>query len=52
MPVKKFLQKSACAGRLACDTFSSAKEFLFGVKNYNLSSLAKDTIEEGASKYR
>jgi len=51
IPTTEYLQKSACAGRLVCDTFNSAKEFLYGVKNYTLSKLAR-SIERTAQKYR
>merc|ERR1719245_632410 len=46
IPKKRFIQRGACAGRLLCDTFTSAQEFLFGEKNYNFSALCESQLNE------
>jgi len=44
IPRKRFIQRGACAGRLLCDTFTSAQEFLFGEKNYSFSALCESQL--------
>jgi len=46
IPRKRYLKRGAGCGRLMCDTFTSAQEFLYGQKNYSLTALAKTQLNK------